>query len=349
VRPAAAVIGLLCALAVLVWSPRSARPVGHYPRLATPATDVLRPARGTLWWVDRNCRVEVVRLPSGRRVGAGGLCHLWPAPSGRLALAGQADSQASGRPGNLELLGGDLHSLGPFAVRSDAVQPGVSWASNSLEAAACIRRGQQRAVVAMRFSANIGISVHDQPSGRPITGRCQPAFTADGRLVTSDGRNVYADVERLPIGRMLPRLVGVGQLDVQVTAVAAAPGGLVLAVHRRVPAGVEGPNTLVSIHSDGSVIRFDRAADGLIAAIGVSPDGFWLSVQYANSGATRLVSLAGARRPAAIPTVTRGLAWSPDGHFVAAALPNELRIVDLRTGRSTSITDIDPISVSWTR
>jgi hypothetical protein len=63
----------------------------------------------------------------------------------------------------------------------------------------------------------------------------------------------------------------------------------------------------------------------------------------------RLIPQYAAHRPAAVPAVSRGVAFSPDGRFIAAALPGELRIVDLRTGRSTSITDVDPISVAWTR
>jgi hypothetical protein len=348
VRPAAAVVGLLCALAVLVWSPRAGR-INHDPRLATPATDVLRPASGTLWWVDRNCRIEVLRLRSGARASAGGHCHVWPAPSGRLALASRDAAQPPSPPGNLEVLAQDLHPVGVIGVRSDAVQPGVSWLSNSRVAAVCVRHGGQEAVVQMKLSAPAGTAVADQHLGSPVAGRCQPAFNADGRLVTSDGRHVFVGGARLAFSPPLKRLAGGGPLDVAVTAVAAAPGGLVLAVHRPVPAGAGGPTTIVTIRSDGSVIRFDTPPDGLIDAICVTADGVWLSVHYANSGATRLIPLAAAQRPAAIPAVTRGLAFSPDGRFIAAALPGELRIVDLRTGRSTSITDVDPMSVAWTQ
>jgi hypothetical protein len=172
---------------------------------------------------------------------------------------------------------------------------------------------------------------------------------ADERLATSDGRHVFAGGRRVPVSPPLKRLAGGGPLNVEVTAVAAAPGGLVLAVHRREQAGAGGPTTLVTIRSDGSVIRFDTPPDGLIDVICVAADGVWLSVHYANSGATRLIPLATAQRPAAIPAVTRGLAFSPDGRFIAAALPGQLRIVDLRTGRSTSITNVDPISVAWTQ
>jgi hypothetical protein len=47
--------------------------------------------------------------------------------------------------------------------------------------------------------------------------------------------------------------------------------------------------------------------------------------------------------------VTRGLAFSPDARYIAVALPGELRIIEMGTGSSTSITDVDPVSVSWTR
>lgn len=349
-RPVAAVIGLLCALAVLVWSPRAgpAERVSHEPRLATPATDVLRPARGTLWWVDRNCRIELLRLRSGARVGAGGHCHVWPAPSGQLALASRDASQPPSPPGNLQLLARGLHPVGVIGIRSDAVQPGVAWASNSLLAAVCVRRGGQEALVQMKFSAPTGTAAPAQHVGDPLAGRCQPAFTADGRYATSDGRHVFVDGRRLPISHLLMRLTGGGPLDVAVTALAASPAGLVLSVTRRGPER-DGQALLVTVRRDNQVIRIDRPPRGLIDAIGVSSDGAWLWVEYATSGGVRLIPLYAANRPAALPAVTRGLAFSPDGRFVAAALPGELRIVDMRTGRSTSITDVDPISVSWTR
>jgi hypothetical protein len=144
------------------------------------------------------------------------------------------------------------------------------------------------------------------------------------------------------------RLAGGGPRDVAVTALAASPAGLVLSVTRR-GTGRDGQALLVTVRSDDQVIRVDHAPRGLIDAIGVSPGGAWLSVEYAGLRATRLIPLNALNRPAAVPAVTRGLAFSPDARFVAVALPGELRIVDLRTGSSTSLTDVDPISVAWTR
>jgi hypothetical protein len=350
VRPAAAVVGLLCALAVLVWSPGGGPVgrVGHDPRLATPATDVLRHAGGTLWWVDRNCRVELLRLRSGARVGAGGHCHVWPAPSGQLALASRDASQPPSPPGNLQLLAQGLHSAGVIGVRADAVQPGVAWARSSLLAAVCVRRGGQEAVVQMKFSAPAGIAAPEQHVGDPLTGRCQPAFTLGSQFATSDGRHVFLDGRRLPLDHQLMRLAGGGPLDVAVTALAASPAGLVLSVTRRGPDS-DGQALLVTVRSDNQVIRVDRPPRGLIDAIGVSPDGAWLSVEYAISGDVRLIPMYAANRPAAVPAVTRGLAFSPDARYIAVALPGELRIIEMGTGSSTSITDVDPVSVSWTR
>jgi hypothetical protein len=348
-RPAAAVVGLLCALAVLVWSPggQPAGRVSHDPRLATPATDVLRQAGGTLWWVDRNCRVELLRLRAGARVGAGGHCHVWPAPSGQLALASRDASQPSSPPGNLQLLAQGLHAVGVIGIRADAVQPGVAWASNGLLAAVCVRRGGQDAVVQMKFSAPTGTAAPDQHVGDPLAGRCQPAFTPDGRFATSDGRHVFLDGRRLPLDEQLTRLAGGGPLDVAVTALAASPAGLVLSLARR-GAQRDGQSLLVTVRRDNQVIRIVRPPRGLIDAIGSSSDGAWLWVEYAVSGDVRLIPVY-TDRPAAFPAVTRGIAFSPDARFIAAALPGELRIVDLRTGRSTSLTDVDPVSVAWTR
>jgi hypothetical protein len=348
VRPAAAVLALLGALAVLVWSPGSgsAGSVSHDPRLATPASDVLRRARGTLWWVDGNCRVEFLRLRTGARAGAGGHCKIWPAPSGHLALAGPNDSTPPHPAGNLELLADGLHPAAAIGVRADALSPAVAWAPDGSAVAFCVTRGRRPAVVTLHLNASGGGSAPELRIGRPAVGRCQPTFTFDGQLATSDGRHVFLGATRLPVDDALRQLAGGGQLDVVVRAMAASPAGLVLAVGRREPPDGEGRMLLVTVRRDGAVVRIDHPPPGLIDAIGVSPDGAWLSAEYA--GGTRLISLDASRRRAAVPAVMRGVAWSPDGRLVAVALAGELRIVDLHTGRSTSITDADPVSVSWT-
>ncbi len=348
-RPAAAVVALLAALAVLVWSPGSgsAGSVSHEPRLATPATNVLRGAGGTLWWADRNCRVEYLRLRTGARAGAGGHCHIWPAPSGRVALA-SLDTSGETRPsGRLELLANGLHSAGEIHVRADTVHPGVSWSPDGSAVAFCTSHGRRPAVVVVNVSA---VSGSGEPgAGALAAGRCRPAFLPGGELATSDGRHVFVGATRLPVDHNLMRLAGGGPLDVAVTAMAASPAGLVLAVVRRGPPDRERQTLLVTVRPDGEVVRIDHPPRGLIDAIGVSPDGAWLSVEYAIAGGTRLIPLDAPQRPAAVPAITRGVAWSPDGRLMAVALPGQLRIVDLRSGRSTSITDVDPISVSWTR
>jgi hypothetical protein len=351
VRPAAALAALVGALAVLVWAAGepSTQLIGHDPRLATPATNLLRSARGTLWWVDRTCRVEQLRLPSGARVRGGrGHCQLWPAPTGKFALASDDDPQSPRPPGSLALLAADgLHTIGLIGVRSDAVSPGISWTPDGSAVALCVKRGQQQTVLTVRAQAAAPLSL--QRLAPLVQGRCQPAFMLNSALATSDGRQVYVGQKRLPFGHLLANSLGVGPLDVTVTAMAASSAGLVLALVRRAPSGAQGGRTLlVTVHTDGSLIRVDRPPSGLVDAIGASPDGAWLSAQYANGGGTVLIPVNAARRPPAVPPVTRGLAWSPDGRFIAVALPGEVRIVDVVSGDSTAITDVDPTAVSWT-
>lgn len=342
-RISIAVAGLLLAVVVLIWS------AGTDERPADPHNDVLRTAKGTIWWVDRTCRIWQLHLPDGDRVlGGAGHCHVWPSPSGRLALASQDDPQSPRPPGRLELLAGDLHSVGVIGVRSDAVSPGVAWAPDSSEIALCITRGQQQAVEVVRVPVVLGIGVPGQQFARVVENRCHPAFMLNASLATSDGRHVYVDAKRVPIDGLLTHLAGGGPLDVHVMAIAASRGGLVIAVARRLPPGEDEQASLVTVRKDGLGILIDDPPRGLIDAMDVSPSGAWLSIEYALSGRVRMIPTNAAILPAAIPETTNGLAWSPNGLFVAVALPSELRIVNLVTGASTSLPAANPTSLAWT-
>jgi WD40 repeat protein len=349
VRPAAAVIGLLCALAVLVWAP-GAGPAGTREPPAAPHNGVLRTAKGTIWWVDRTCRIWQLRLPGGDLVrGGAGHCHVWPSPSGRLALASQDDPQSPRPPASLKLLARDgLHVVGVIGVRSDAVSPGVTWTPDSSAVAFCTERGPQQAVEVVRVPAVSGIGVSGQQFARVVEKRCHPAFMLNSALATSDRRHVYLAGKRLSIDRLLTHLTGGGPVDVRVTAMAASPAGLVIAVARNGALGVDEQALLVTVRGDGGVIRVDHPPRGLIDTVSASPDGAWLAIEYAFSGQVRLIRIKVTSLPA-VPEVTRSLAWSPDGRFVAVALSGELRIVDMFTGASTSLTEVRPTSLSWTQ
>jgi len=343
-RPAAAVIGLLCALAVLAWSPGARRTGDSAPasKLSAAAADLLRPARGTVWWVDRGCRVGRLRLPAGRIVqGPSRHCHVWPAPTGALALASQDDPESPRPPGNLAVLSGRrLRTSAVIGVRSDAVSPGVSWSPDGSAVAFCVKRGDQEATVTVHVS-----SIH---ASSPIRHRCPPAWSGS-TLVTSDGRHVYLGAVRVSIAHLLTRALGAGPPDIRIAAIAASLQGLAVVVEQRLPEGVEpGASWLVTIDQQGGLVHLGRLPPGSVEAIGVSQPGTWLWVQHA-AGQARLLPLDRATRPPAAPAAARGYAFSPDGRFVVAALAGELRIIDLRSGRSTSLTDVDPMSVAWTR
>jgi hypothetical protein len=350
-RASIAVAGLLLAVAVLIWSPGGGSG-GTGKRPAAPRKDVLRTAKGTIWWVDRTCRIWQLHLPDGNRVrGGAGHCHVWPSPSGRLALASQDDPESPRPPASLKLLARDgLHVVGVIGVRSDAVSPGVTWTPDSSAVAFCTERGQQRAVEVVRVPAVSGIGVSGQQFARVVENRCQPAFAFGSALATSDGRHVYVDAERLPIDGLLTQVAGGGPLDVHIMAMAASPGRLVIAFARRLPPGEDEQASLVNVRRDGGrPIRIEDPPRGLIDAIDVSPSGAWLSIEYALSGRVRMIPTTTANRPAAIPETTNGLAWSPNGLFVAVALPGEIRIVNLVTGASTSLHEVRPTSLSWTQ
>jgi hypothetical protein len=348
-RVSIAVAGLLLAVAVLIWSPHGGSE-GTSKRPAAPRNGVLRSAEGTIWWVDRTCRIWQLRLPAGDRVrGGAGHCHVWPSPSGRLAVASQDDPQSPRPPGTLELLARDgLHPIAVIGVRSDQVSPGVTWTPDSSAVAVCFKQGRLQTVEVVRVPAVSGIGVSGQQFARVLDDRCYPTFTPNSALATSDGRHVFLDDEPLPVSRVLAHAIGGGPVDLRITAMAASPRGLVMAVARSRPLGVDEQALLVTVRDNGGLIRVDLPPRGLIDTISASPDGAWLSIEYALSGQVRLIPLRATNLPA-VPEVTRSLAWSPDGRFVAAALSGELRIVDMVTGASTSLPEVRPTSLAWTR
>jgi hypothetical protein len=174
----------------------------------------------------------------------------------------------------------------------------------------------------------------------------------NGRRVRTSKRHDFGDIfhvraNGLDIGY---EVAGGGPLDVHIMAMAASPGRLVIAFARRLPPGEDEQASLVNVRRDGGrPIRIDDPPLGLIDAIDVSPSGAWLSIEYALSGRVRMIPTTTANRPAAIPETTNGLAWSPNGRFVAVALSGELRIVDLVTGASTSLPEVRPTSLAWTQ
>ncbi len=334
-RAAVAIIAAIGALALLSWSSdgRTASHVSHDPRLATPATDLLRSARGTIWWVDAGCRVELVRLPSGARVRGGtGHCRLWPAPSGRVALATAGTSTAA-----LLARDGARSILTSVFPRRTTLESSPTWAPDSSALAFCATRGAQPEVMRLQVSPT--------RYERPLRHRCAATWTRGSRLITSDGHHVYGQGQRL-IDRTLPLLVHGSRRSVEVTAMAESPAGLVLALSDR---AVPNRTMLVTVHPNGNVARIDLVPRGTVDAIGVSPDGAWLSIGYQITGATRIVAMDAAKPPPAVPALSRGLAFSPDGRFVAVALPGALRVVNLVTGDFVTLPHVDPSSVSWTR
>jgi hypothetical protein len=238
-------------------------------------------------------------------------------------------------------------TTGTISGVANRVEPGVSWSPDSSAVAFCIRSREHQATRVVRVSPVRGTALPELRIVPPAEGRCAPAYTFDGRPATTDGRHVFVGRTRLPIGHLLEKLAGGGPLDVAVTAMAWSPDGLVVAVARRGPEE-DGQAVLVTIRRDGQVIRTDHPPQGLIDAMGVSPDGAWLWLEYAISGATRLIPLNAPDGSVAVLGSARGMAFSPDSRFIAIAFPGELRIVDLSTGGSRSITDTDPVSVSWT-
>jgi hypothetical protein len=341
-RAVAAVVGVLCALAVLVWSPGSAPAGGPdrvQPELSGPIGDLLRPARGTIWWVAPGCSVGRMTLPAARIVrGPSQHCHLWPSPSGRLALASQDDSESPRPPSSLALLGG--RGLEPTffvrGVRSDAVSA-VSWSADGSVAAVCVSRGPARFIVI----------VHVSPltASTSIVGRC-PLTWSDLTLVTADDRRIYIGNRTLA----LSHFTGGRPLDYAVPAIANTPAGLAIVLQRRLPGEAgPGPAMLVTLDRGGNLLRLDPLPRGLIGGISVSPDGLWLVVTYEIGGRARLLPLGAPSLPSVVPAQARGYAFSPDGRFVAAAVEGGLWLVDLRKRDSTEFTNIDATSVAWTR
>lgn len=340
-RAAAAVVGVLCALGLLVWSSGShqvsaPRPVGT--TLGGAKGDLLRQASGTIWWVQRGCSVGRMEMPAGRiALGPAHHCHLWPSPAGRVALASQDDPESPRPPGSLALLGGPgLEPTAVLGVRSDAVSR-VSWSADGSVAAFCVSRGQARFILTVTVS-RYGVS-------GPILGRCTSTWSGMA-LVTADDKYVYSGNHRLP----LSHLTAGRPLDYDVPAIAATPVGLAIVLQRRLPANAgPQPAMLAVVNSRGDLIRVDQLPAGPVRAIFASPDGAWLVVQYGTGEEARMLPLAAAGRPSAVPERARDYAFSPDGRFVAVALRSGLKIVDLRTFGSAAFSDVDATSLAWTQ
>jgi hypothetical protein len=335
VRAAAAVIGLLSALVVLALA---AGEGPHGP--AATVNSPTRALRGTIWWVDAGCRIEQLRLPAATRVrGPSRHCHVWPSPAGTEALVSEDDPQAPRPPGDLELIDGrSLRTLSVIGYRSDSVVSSVAWSPDGSRVSFCVARGQARTTVTIV-----------PPSQLVQRGRCLPAWGAGSEPITSDGRHVYTESGVVRIRGRLGLLVGRDPRAYRITALTSAPLGFVLVVAGIPKAGRPARTVLATVGAGDRVVRIDPVAGGPVDAVGVSPVGRWLWYRHAFGDSETLVPLNAVRRPESVPESARGYAWSPDGSRIAVALPGELRIVDLRTGRSISLHDVDPRSVAWTR
>jgi hypothetical protein len=179
----------------------------------------------------------------------------------------------------------------------------------------------------------------------PIVGRCTSTWSGEA-LVTADDRRVYSGNRRLA----LSRFTGGRPLDYDVPAIAATQVGLAIVLQRRLPANAGPARAMLAVvNPRGDLIRVDPLPAGPVRAIAVSPDGAWLVVRYGAGEEARLLPLAAAGRPSAVPKRARDYAFSPDGRFVAVALRSGLKIVDLRTFDSAAFGDVDATSLAWTQ
>ncbi|HET6850105.1 MAG TPA: hypothetical protein VFH74_14690 [Gaiellales bacterium] len=333
-------LATLCgAVAVLLAVSSSSPPAGigvsetHPPPVRS--VSVLQHAGGVLWWVTGDCRLyrdamahQAVDRAPGR------FCRAWPSPDGSVVLAAPREAPTMPPPGRLESLDG--HSLQRTALTRLPAELAVgpaAWSPDSLLAAICLvtaPAGPHIAVMAAPWRR--ASTVHD---------RCSPSFTPTQTLLTTDGRRVFENGFDLHLSARLAHAVGAGAGRYRVTALAALPYGLAVAVRgaRR--------SAIVVVDRRHGIFR-SFAIPGGALELGADPAGAWIWYRDAVRDRCLLLPML-PPPPAGLPRVAAGFAFSPDGRYAAAALAGRVVVVDTRSGARGVITADNARALVWTR
>lgn len=311
-------------------------------RLAGPDVPAPGALPGSLVVVEAgDCRLRVISFEDGSlgEAGAETLCRVWASPTSGLAVAETSQGE---RVGTRELALVDLGDLSDGGRVLGPARGEVAWAPDGARVAWCSLRGSS---IVLELASG---------SEREVAG-CDPRFAPDGALLTRpDGEaELWRDGEPLLTADDLARGFEPGGsrrvelVDYDVSS----DGTLAVSVARPMPSGtavvlelwragslatsfalpaVRGPgNTRF-----GGFLRFGPAGNEL--AVGYTP----------GAGALTLVDLGLERL--AIPEIAQsGLAWSPDGAWLALAVGNEIRVYGSVRDEPSYVLPVAARSIAW--
>lgn len=284
------------------------------------------------------CKLQLLDLATltlgkpGPAVG----CRLWVSPRGDLAAT-------AGPPGKGELRLVRLGDRPTFARRLGQASSPPSWAPDGGRLAWC--------------AGNETLVLDVDGGGTEVRRGCYPTFAPDGTLVTrartETGLLVLRDDEVI-----VEPEVGDGR---QVVGHGVLPDGrLALAVHRRTGAGFD---FAIELELWGGS-RLDDAVP--INSYGVVAQAFGLHVEPAPGGAEAavtspgslvaprpddLVSLVDFRLGGPVAGLTErpyaGVAWSPDGAWLALSTGREILVFGLGRGEPAYVLPVAARALAW--
>lgn len=288
-----------------------------------------------------DCRLRVLSFEDASlgEPGAETLCRVWASPASELAVVETSQGE---RVGTRELA---LVELGDLSGEGRALGPArgeVAWAPDGARVAWCGPRGSS--------------TVLELASGseREVAG-CDPRFAPDGALLTRPGgeAELWRDGEPLlTAGELARGFEPGGSGAVELLDYDVSPDGtLAVSAARPMPSGTA---VVLELWRDGEL----AASFGLPTARGpgntrfggflrFGPVGNELAAGYTpGAGAVTLVDLGLERL--AIPEIAQsGLAWSPDGAWLALAVGGEIRVYGAVRDEPSYILPIAAQSIAW--
>lgn len=296
---------------------------------------------GTLVIVEAgDCRLRVVSFEDASlgKPGAATLCRVWASPTSALAVVATRSKQVGVR--ELALI--DLEDPSDEGRELGPAHGEVAWSSDGARVAWC-SLGSSSTVLELESGAE-----------REVAG-CDPSFAPDGSLLTRPDaeaelwRNGKPLLTAADLGRGFePRTTGPVELvDYDVSS----DGAIAVTAARRMSTGTA---VVLELWRDGSLAgSFELPAvrgpgnTRFGGFLRFSPAGHELAVGYTpGAGALTLVDLDLERL--LIPEVDQsGLAWSPDGAWLALAVGNEIRVYGAVKDEPSYVLPVAAQALAW--
>lgn len=254
--------------------------------------------RGTLVFIDaRGCRLRVIGLGGGRERPAGelvGFCRLWAAPIGQRIAYDTGGVRGSAGDSFAVV---DLRRAGVELASVQSFEPSgdVLWSPDAQRVAWCTLNGVGQEL-------ELGA---ERPSS---FARCPLAYSPDGSLVFAEGRRLISE------GRTLVR-----ERAPIIQAAWAADGTSLLVV--------SGAGVVRRYDESGLTDSLDLATDAWLVP---SPDN--CAVAFFDAGRIHFENLGCYAGPPSGAFIGLDAAWSPDGHWLAIADPEEIVFQQLVEG-----------------